>query len=472
MEGFKIRLLLTVCIFLSIVNANRTVFINPNNPWQVFEGWGTSLCWWANMFGGFPDVRDKALDLVFDLNKGLGLNVIRYNIGGGDDPSHHHMRIGGNVPGFLPCKTCSYNWTSDANQRWVLFAAKERGADIFEAFSNSPPYWMTNSGCSSGGHLFSNNLNSNYYDAYADYLTEVVKWYKEQGLTFRTLEPFNEPTERYWKYFGYQEGCSYICSVMNIITKKVGEYLNKKGLSNETSISAFDEHIIDEEIYTESCIDNDAKSYIGQYNTHAYGGTQRMQLFNISKQDNKRLWMSELGLYSSKNMSTSINLSEAILNDMRNLKPVAWIYWQVIEHAPNGNDGNDWGLIGADFSNSTTSLDKRLSFYGFAQYTKFIRPGYQIISSNDNDTLAAFDANSKTLVLVCTNKKHISDVWKINVSMFNISSFTAFRTSNNNETLNLLPNIWNITGGILTYLSPANSITTWNFSLAIANFTQ
>ncbi|CAG8785023.1 24087_t:CDS:1, partial [Gigaspora margarita] len=69
MEGFKIRLLLTVSIFLSIVNANRTVFINPNNPWQVFEGWGTSLCWWANMFGGFPDVRDKALDLVFDLNK-------------------------------------------------------------------------------------------------------------------------------------------------------------------------------------------------------------------------------------------------------------------------------------------------------------------------------------------------------------------------------------------------------------------
>ncbi|CAG8799941.1 42425_t:CDS:2, partial [Gigaspora margarita] len=299
-----------------------------------------------------------------------------------------------------------------------------------------------------------------------------VKWYKEQGLTFRTLEPFNEPTERYWKYFGYQEGCFYNCSVMNIITKKVGEYLNKKGLSNETSISAFDEHIIDEEIYTESCIDNDAKSYIGQYNTHAYGGTQRIQLFNISKQDNKRLWMSELGLYSSKNMSTSIKLSEAILNDMRNLKPVAWIYWQVIEHAPNGNDGNDWGLIGADFSNPTTSPDIRLSFYGFAQYTKFIRPGYQIISSNDNDTLAAFDANSKTLVLVCTNKKHISDVWKINVSMFNISSFTAFRTSNNNETLNLLPNIWNITGGILTYLSPANSITTWNFSLAIANFTQ
>ncbi|CAG8561065.1 20039_t:CDS:10, partial [Gigaspora rosea] len=398
MEGFKIRLLLTVSIFLSIVNADRTVFINPYDRWQVFEGWGTSLCWWANIVGGFPDVRDKAADLVFDVNKGLGLNVIRYNIGGGDNPRHHHMRIGGDVPGFLPCSTCPYNWTSDANQRWILFAAKERGADIFEAFSNSPPYWMTNSGCSAGGQKYSDNLNSYYYDAYADYLTEVVKWYKEQGLTFRTLEPFNEPTDRFWKYFGSQEGCSYNCSAMNIIIKKVGEYLNEKGLSNKTSISAFDENKIDEEVHSERCIDNDAKSYISQYSTHTYGGTQRVQLFNSSKQDNKRLWMSEVGFHSSQSMSASINLSEAILNDMRNLKPVAWTYWQVIEHAPNGNDGNDWGLIGADFRNSTTSLDNtRLSFYGFAQYTKFIRPGYQIISSNDNDTLAALDANSKTL---------------------------------------------------------------------------
>ncbi|CAG8531109.1 25222_t:CDS:2, partial [Gigaspora rosea] len=167
------------------------------------------------------------------------------------------------------------------------------------------------------------------------------------------------------------------------------------------------------------------------------------------------------GSWSSKDMSASIKLSEQILNDMRNLKPVAWVYWQVIEHAPNGNDGNDYGLIGADFSNSTTPLDIRLSFYGFAQYTKFIRPGYQIIFSNDGDTLAAQDASKKTLVLVCTNKNNASDVWNINVSKFNIKSFNAYRTSNNNETLKLLPNIWNITGGILTYESPANSITTW-----------
>ncbi|KAF0460400.1 ricin-type beta-trefoil lectin domain protein [Gigaspora margarita] len=77
MVGFKIRLLLTVGIVLSIVNADRTVLIDPTDRWQVFEGWGTSLCWWANVLGGFPDnVRNQAADLVFDLNKVLSYFAI------------------------------------------------------------------------------------------------------------------------------------------------------------------------------------------------------------------------------------------------------------------------------------------------------------------------------------------------------------------------------------------------------------
>ncbi|CAG8513399.1 23284_t:CDS:10 [Racocetra persica] len=466
MAGFKI--LLTVSIILSIVNANRTVFINPNDPWQAFEGWGTSLCWWANVLGGVPDVRNYSADLVFDLNKGLGLNVIRYNIGGGENPLHHHMRLGNDVPGFLPCEACDYNWTSDANQRWILFAARERGANIFEAFSNSPPYWMTISNCSSGGYQSANNLNPNYFDAFAKYLTDVVKWYSIQGLTFRTLEPFNEPSgDHFWQEYGRQEGCSYSCAEMNIIIKKVGVYLKDKGLSNKTSISAVDENIFDQEVSTIECIDNNAKSYVSQYNTHAYGGNQRPELLNISKQDGKKLWMSEVGLMVSRepsDMSTSIILSEKILNDMRNLKPAAWIYWQAIEDMEYAYD---WGLIGVNFSNSTSPLNIRLAFYGFAQYTKFIRPGYQIIYSNDNDTLSAYHASNQTLVIVCTNKNNISEVWSLDVSMFNVGSFTAFRTSSNNETLTKLPNTWNITNSTLTYLSPANSITTWVFSSTI-----
>jgi hypothetical protein len=50
---------------------------------QEFEGWGTSLCWFANIAGGYTDpLRTYLADLLFDVSKGLGMQICRYNIGG------------------------------------------------------------------------------------------------------------------------------------------------------------------------------------------------------------------------------------------------------------------------------------------------------------------------------------------------------------------------------------------------------
>jgi hypothetical protein len=58
---------------------------------------------------------------------------------------------------------------------------------------------MTKSGCASGNTDGSNNLKDDSYDAFADYLTEVVKHFRDSwGITFRTLEPLNEPNASWW----------------------------------------------------------------------------------------------------------------------------------------------------------------------------------------------------------------------------------------------------------------------------------
>lgn len=45
---------------------------------QGFEGWGTSLAWWALVVGSFAEsVRSKVADLMFDASRGLGLEVVR-----------------------------------------------------------------------------------------------------------------------------------------------------------------------------------------------------------------------------------------------------------------------------------------------------------------------------------------------------------------------------------------------------------
>ena len=48
-----------------------------------FEGWGTSLCWWANRIGYSEKLTSEAARLFFS-DEGLDMNIGRYNVGGGD----------------------------------------------------------------------------------------------------------------------------------------------------------------------------------------------------------------------------------------------------------------------------------------------------------------------------------------------------------------------------------------------------
>lgn len=62
------------------------------------------------------------------------------------------------------------------------------------------------------------NLAPAYYDAYVDYLTEVVQYYRdEMNITFSTVEPFNEPSSRGWQLGNVQEGCHYDASTQRTI---------------------------------------------------------------------------------------------------------------------------------------------------------------------------------------------------------------------------------------------------------------
>lgn len=64
--------------------ADYTAVVSPGSVVvSNFDGWGTSLCWWANVVGGYGN-RDQYMNLAFGQ---LKLNIVRYNIGGGENPS-------------------------------------------------------------------------------------------------------------------------------------------------------------------------------------------------------------------------------------------------------------------------------------------------------------------------------------------------------------------------------------------------
>ena len=75
--------------------AQTKVVVDPGKKYQLFEGWGTSLCWWAELAGGWDKANyTKLLGAVADPDTGLGYNIFRYNIGGGDQPGHNHLTKG------------------------------------------------------------------------------------------------------------------------------------------------------------------------------------------------------------------------------------------------------------------------------------------------------------------------------------------------------------------------------------------
>jgi O-glycosyl hydrolase len=384
---------------VTAVGGASLVTPNPAVKYQKFEGWGTSLCWWANRIGGWStDKLNQFVKLIVNPTTGLGYNIFRYNIGGGEDPSHSHMTEYRDMPGFQTTKG-TWDWNADARQVAVLRQIVATGKDvILEAFSNSPPYWMTKSGCASGSSDGSNNLKDDSYNLFAEYLTDVVKHHRDElGITFRTLEPMNEPNANWWKSSGSQEGCHFGASSQQQIIKAVGAQLAKKGLT-ETQVSASDENSMDDAYSIMSGYDATTLGYVAQMNVHSYAGTRRAEVRTLATSKGKRLWQSESGPLNvtlNSNTEAALFMAGRIIADLRELKPEAWIDWQVYDTAAN------WTSFNINAMQESATPVKR--FYMHAAFSHFIRPGATFVNIDDANMVAALAGDGTTLTVVVRN---------------------------------------------------------------------
>lgn len=392
----------------TLIFKSTPIFVQPSEGYDNFEGWGTSLAWWGHILGQWKDEEkfNEVMDLIFDPDKGLGLNIVRYNIGGGENPNleENTLRPGGDVPGFQP-EEGVWDWKADIGQRNVMLAAFDRGVTIAEAFSNSPPYWMTVSGSVTGSENGGNNLKEEYYEEFADYLTEVIKMYKDDyGIKFQTLTPLNEPISKWWKKGNIQEGAHFNLEAQMKIIKMVAQSLEEKGL-NDTTVSASDENSIDETLRVMKGYDDETLDAITQINTHSYSGSKLKDLNIFAEKSEKKLWMSEFGAggseaHNHQDMSSVMQLAERIIFDLRILQPVAWIYWQAVE---DEGAKNNWGFIHSDFSLGE-NYEFTKQYYAMANFSKFIRPGSSIILTTDGRSVAAYNEDKEQFIIVVRNE--------------------------------------------------------------------
>jgi O-glycosyl hydrolase len=257
---------------------------------------------------------------------------------------------------------------------------------------------MTESGCASGSNDGSNNLKSDAYDAFADYLTEVVRHYKDEyGVVFRTLEPLNEPYANWWQANGSQEGCHFDRSSQETIIQAVAQQLSAKGLA-ATAISAADENSMDDALANLASFDQATVALLGQINVHSYAGSRRAELHDLAVSMDKRLWQSEsgpLGEDISDDMEAAIFMAGRIIQDLRELKPAAWVDWQ------SGDPSRNWASFTLDDAEESHSPLKR--FYMHAGFSRFIRPGATFVDVNHADMVAAVSVDGKSLAVIVKN---------------------------------------------------------------------
>ena len=450
----------TVSFSQTTIKVSKENIITTNNA--SWEGWGTSLCWWANRIGYNPTLTKESARLFFNKKEGLGLNIMRYNIGGGDDPTHNHItRTDSDVPGwqYYNAETgeYEYDYNADFRQLNVLKAAsRAAGQEAYiEVFSNSPPYFMTVSGCSTGNFKAEeDNIRADAYDDFAEYLAHVTHYMmKNLRLDVRSISPMNEPNTNYWPAFNYkQEGCHIDAgesqSKLLVETKKA---LTRYGIDNIV-LTASDETNPGKQIEEIRLMTPEARAAINRISAHTYGTNGIRELGLLAKQENINIWMSEVdgngtAGTNAGEMSAALWLANKIINDITAMEPSAWVLWQVIDthvskegykgrvdKGPLQTMGGYWGTAYANHDTEEIVLTQK--YYAFGHFSKYIRPGSSLIICNNGlnrgcNAIAAIDNKGKQITVVCTNTTANNQNMDIDLSDFHSgkSKVTHIRTS-------------------------------------------
>ncbi len=357
---------------------------------------------------------------------GLGLNIVRYNIGGGDNPDRAHcdrapkdgMSPEAQVEGFLTGPHHPYDWSRDASQRRMLQAAKARGANVFEAFANSPPWWMTVSGCVAGAeHKNEDNLRRDAVPAFAAYLTAVVDHFRyQEGISFTSLSPFNEPDGSWWVVGNHQEGGYVSLSLQqNVIVA-----LRRALAHRSVLVAGSDANNLDAMTGYLAHMDKVALAALGRVDVHGYGNdTHPLTLHRLVAALRKPLWASEVGCCFTNDQPEiwgAIYMAAAIQIALRDLGAQAWCFWQT-----------DWGVI----DNKGGHAHPLKQFYAIAQFTRFIRPGFTVLAVQGDDTVAAVAPDQRRVVVVTINHTEVDQSRDLDLSALHRAgaAITTYRTS-------------------------------------------
>ncbi len=420
----------------------KTIKIDATRPQQRIDGWGTSLCWWANAAGGWTmkggsgkEKREELMQLFFS-EEGLNLNIARYNIGGGDNPDERrHMFHFRGIPCFRATPDGEFDRNADWRQVWTLKRAHEirKGDLITEVFVNSPPWWMTKSFCSSGNlRACDENLDESRYEEFAGYCADVLEYLQQElDITADYFVPMNEAASDFWAKGQRQEGNKVNPgeSQSRLLTAAYEKLMQRK---LDTAITGTDEtnpavalksyHMLSDEV---------REKILKKINYHHYETDEealkklgQIACGNGFDRPKYKLWMDEV-CYGDGNDDIELakRLIAAIDRDLNIARANAWLIWQAMDTmSENIINRCHWGLVEGMYQDkSDNELEGVLDvgsmgfepgdyvittqYYVMGHYSKHIKRGYCVLENDGGEffCVSAISPDQNTMVVVLYN---------------------------------------------------------------------
>lgn len=407
--------------FLVFTNKKtQSIGINEYDRHQTFETFGTSSAWWSQTIDDEQTAQEIAR-LLYDDETGLGLDVYRYNIGGGeaDNPDCRIWDRTRRTESFYVFNKetggYEYDFTRDANARRMLDLAVEYGAEEVILFCNSPHFSMTASGHASGGLTdYASNLPKENYDEFVDYVLTIADWFVAQGYPVTAISPINEPQ---WSWGGEwvgQEGCHYsadeaveLLELFAVTMKERNSPYKLSGPESGELSPGYYEYI--DKFFASEILNEFCDTYSG----HSYWLDNKLDLKTMAGEKfrneypDKKLEMSEWCelpmTIDSTTIDSGLYMANIIIQDLNLLGAVSWQSWTAV----NG-DGvmelKDGGLV----------MYNR--YYAYKHFTQFIKEGMTRVavmdSFEDLSQIAstAFKGDGETVLILVNNAEEAKGI--------------------------------------------------------------
>jgi glucosylceramidase len=320
--------------------------------------------------------QQQVLDLLFNRSTGAGFSMYRLGI-------ITDSNIEPTSPGS-PDATPTYVFDgSDGNQVWLAQTGQKYGLGRYFADAwSAPAYMKTNNNVSNGGSLCgvvgATCSSGDWRQAYANYLVQYVKFYKQVGIPISAVGFTNEPdlsTSYASMQFSTDQAIDFV--------KVFGPTIQNSGLPLAMLCCDASKWSVGITYTSAVASDPTADSFVGIYSSHQYGSHATTPL-----PTNKTVWMTE---WSSSNGTINFNwdcggcsggpdgmyLANDIIQAFNAGNVNAYVYWW-------GAGSGAANLI--QTSRSSYTVAKR--FYAPASFSRFVRPGaYRVPASNSNANL-------------------------------------------------------------------------------------